>query len=83
MLRVKPGASRSGWDGVLGDRLKVRITGPAHEGKANRSLVSFIAKALKCPKSDIALVAGQKSRNKTLVLTGRAAERALKLFSSM
>ncbi len=82
MLRVSPRASRSGWDGVSGDRLKVRVTGPAHEGKANKSLVSFVAKALKCLKSDITLVAGQKSRNKTLRLTGRAVKSALRLFSS-
>ena len=83
MLKVRPGASRPGWDGVFGDRLKVSVTGPAHEGKANKSLVDFVAKTLGCPKRDITLTAGHKSRDKTLKLTGRAVKSGLKFFKSI
>jgi len=41
-----PGASRSGIAGVLGDRLKVRISAPPEAGKANDAICELIAQAL-------------------------------------
>ena len=74
-LRLQPGASRAKVDGlaVLDDGatvLKVRVTAPPEDGKANAALVKLLAKAWKRPKSALTLVAGHTDRRKTLALAG-------------
>jgi uncharacterized protein (TIGR00251 family) len=70
LLRVKaiPGASRSECAGVKDGRLRVRIAAAPEDGKANGELCAFLAKALGCPKREIRLRSGEKSRLKTLAL---------------
>lgn len=63
-LRVQPKASRSGWAGTHGDALKIRIAAPPVDGKANRVLVAFLAKALGLPRTGIEIVSGLTGRNK-------------------
>ncbi|MCX6745782.1 MAG: DUF167 domain-containing protein [Candidatus Parcubacteria bacterium] len=48
--------------------LKIKLTAPAHEGKANKSLIIFLSLELKIAKSKIKIVAGEKSREKTISL---------------
>ena len=48
--------------------LRVRIAAAPEDGKANAELIDFIAKALDCPKRDLTLLRGQKSRHKTVAL---------------
>ena len=50
--------------------LKVSVTAPPTEGRANGALVQLLAKEWRVPKRDIALVAGQKSRDKIVHITG-------------
>lgn len=78
MVRVKavPGASRDGLAGVLGDRLKVRVAAPPEGGKANRAIVSLVARALGLKPRDVEVVAGAASQEKTLRAVGIGAERA-------
>ncbi|MDR2629974.1 MAG: DUF167 domain-containing protein [Spirochaetaceae bacterium] len=70
ILKVKavPGASKTEWVEVKEGQLRVRIAAAAEDGKANEALRLFLAKTLKCPKKEITLQAGEKSRLKTLVL---------------
>jgi uncharacterized protein (TIGR00251 family) len=70
ILKVKavPGASKSECVEVKDGRLRIRIAAAAEDGKANEELRFFLAKALICPKKDISLQSGEKSRLKTLVL---------------
>ena len=70
-VKVTPNASRNeilGWeDHPLGGRhLRIRLQAPPVDGKANKALVTFLAKQLKLPKSAITLVNGQSSRLKSL-----------------
>jgi uncharacterized protein (TIGR00251 family) len=67
-LKVQPGASKSLFAGVKDGRLRVRIAAAPEGGKANVELVSFFAGLLGCPKRDVALKTGEKSRLKTLAL---------------
>lgn len=74
-VRLQPGASRSRVDGValLDDGatvLKVRVSAPPEDGKANATLVKLLAKAWKMPKSAVSLAAGQTDRRKTLAVAG-------------
>ncbi len=73
-LYVQPRASRCEIVGIQGEELKVRLTSPPVEGEANRLCVEFFAKLLKVPKSDVELVAGEKSRHKRLLVRDVTAE---------
>jgi uncharacterized protein (TIGR00251 family) len=67
-IRAVPSASKTCLGEVKEGRLKVRIAAAPEDGKANEELRSYLAKLLGCAKRDIALVSGEKSRNKTLRL---------------
>jgi uncharacterized protein (TIGR00251 family) len=65
-IKVVPGASKSEIAGVQGERLRIRIAAAPEDGKANAELIVFFAKLLDCPKKEINLISGEKSRLKTL-----------------
>ena len=67
-LAVQPGASRSEPRGIRQGRLTVRIAAAPEDGKANRELITWLSKTLECPRKDIILKTGEKSRLKTLVV---------------
>lgn len=69
-VRVSPNASRNGWGGLRGDEVKLAITAPPVEGKANRAVVRFVARAFSLSRGDVALVGGETSRSKKLLLRG-------------
>ena len=69
---VQPGAKRTAVAGVYGAALKISLAAPPVDGKANRELCVFLAKKLKLPKSAVALVSGQTSRDKVVFLPGIA-----------
>ncbi|MDQ5870829.1 MAG: DUF167 domain-containing protein [Acidobacteriota bacterium] len=70
-IKVVPGASRSEVAGVLGDRLKVRVSAPAEGGKANRAVVALLEKWLGA--RDVEVVAGHSTREKTVRVPGVSA----------
>lgn len=75
LLRVQPGASREGIEGLVAladgrTALKVRVRAPPEGGKANAALVKLLAKAWKLPRSAIDIAAGQGGRRKTLLISG-------------
>ncbi len=65
-VRVQPKASRDEIVGPLGSDLKVRITAPPAEGKANIHLVRFLAKTFGVPRTRVTLVSGERGRSKRL-----------------
>ena len=69
VVRAHPGASRTGaeWDGAI---LHVRVTARAVEGAANRALLQAMADALGVRRSAVSLVAGKRSREKVVEVTG-------------
>ena len=71
-LKIVPNASRNRIDGLHGDAVKIRLTAPPVDGKANTALVEFLAEELQCPKSAISLVAGATARSKRILITGLA-----------
>jgi hypothetical protein len=67
--------------GIHAGAVKIALTAPPVDGKANEALIAFFAQALHLPRSRIALIAGAVSRTKTLRITGKsAAEVAAALF---
>ena len=65
-VRVQPKASRDEISGLQGDALKVRITAPPVDGKANAHLIKFLAKQFGVAKSSITLISGESGRDKRL-----------------
>jgi uncharacterized protein len=80
-VRVHPGARKNGVTGVHAGAVKIALTAPPVDGKANEALIAFLAEALHLPRARIALVSGLTSRTKTVRITGKsAAEVAAALF---
>ena len=71
-LRVKvvPASSRNYIAGWLGDTLKVRVTAPAEDGRANAAVEAIVAEALGLPRDGARIVAGRSSPRKVLAITG-------------
>jgi uncharacterized protein (TIGR00251 family) len=65
-LKIQPKASRDEFAEPLGDELKVRITAPPVDGKANSHLIAFLAKTFGVPKGAVILESGSSSRSKRL-----------------
>lgn len=63
---VQPKAAHDEIVGVHGDRLKLRITAPPVDGKANEHIVKWFSKLFKVSKSDIEILQGELGRQKTL-----------------
>lgn len=65
-LHLQPGASRSEFSGIHGERLKIRIAAPPVDGKANAALIDFLAGAFDVPKQGIIIERGDSSRQKSV-----------------
>ena len=83
LLAVKalPGASRSRLAGVGEGRLRIKVAALPKDGKANAELRAFLAKTLGCPRKEVVLVAGEKSRLKTVGLPLACREKLEKLIA--
>ena len=72
-VRVQPRASRDEIVGFQADgRLKIRITAPPVDGKANDHLIRFLADQFAVPLRRIRLVGGENNRNKRIEITAPA-----------
>ncbi|HEY6872192.1 MAG TPA: DUF167 domain-containing protein [Geobacteraceae bacterium] len=79
-VHVQPRASRNELCGLQGDELKLRLTSPPVEDAANKLCVEFLAKQLGVAKSNVAIIAGAKSRHKTIRVAGITRDRVLALL---
>lgn len=79
-MHVQPRASKNEIVGIQGDSLKVRLTSPPVEGAANSLLIEFIAKGLGVSRSKVEILAGEKSRHKTLKIEGVSMIKAVNLL---
>jgi hypothetical protein len=67
-IKVEPRSSRAGIVGQYGDALKVKLTSPPVEGKANKELIEILAKEFGVHKKYIKIISGQSSKNKIVRL---------------
>lgn len=67
-LHVQPGAAASGFAGLHGDRLKLRIAATAVDNRANEAVIGFLAGAFGVRRSDVTLVKGRTGRRKTFAI---------------
>ncbi|HEY6466585.1 MAG TPA: DUF167 domain-containing protein [Candidatus Acidoferrales bacterium] len=69
-VRVTPRASRDAIEGEYQGALKVRLTAPPIDSRANDALRKFLAGNLKVPASAVKIIAGEKSRTKRVLVVG-------------
>lgn len=69
-VHASPRASKTQIQGLHGDALKIRLQAPPVDGKANETLIEFLAESLNIPQRQISLLSGHTSRHKRLCLQG-------------
>jgi uncharacterized protein len=69
-VRLQPRASRNEVSGVTGSALKVRVTSPPVDDRANRQLVDFLSELLDIPARNVSILQGLRSRHKTVGFKG-------------
>jgi hypothetical protein len=65
-VKVQPRARKNAIVGELGDTLKLSLTAPAIEGRANEACIAFLAELLNVARSSVTIAAGESSRNKVV-----------------
>jgi hypothetical protein len=73
-VKVHPRAKKNAITGNVGDALKISLTAPPIDGRANEACIEFLAKLLKVPRSSVTIASGQASRNKVIRVAGLSAE---------
>jgi uncharacterized protein (TIGR00251 family) len=69
-VRAQPGARRAGVQGEQNGALKVAVTAPPEDGRANAALVEVLREALKVKRSQVQLLSGQTGRDKRFLVRG-------------
>jgi uncharacterized protein len=73
-VKVHPRAKKNAITGTVGDALKLALTAPPAEGRANQAVIEFFADFFEIPRSSVTIASGETSRNKVVRLIGMSAE---------
>lgn len=76
-LQVQPNAKRTEVAGIHGDALKIRVRAPALDGRANDTLLDFVAGRLLVKRAQVNLLQGDRSRRKLVAVAAAADIRGL------
>ena len=77
-VKVHPRAKRNAITGEVGDALKLSLTTPPTEGRANEACIEFLANLLKLPLSSVTIASGHNGRRKVIRVVGLSAEEVRK-----
>jgi uncharacterized protein len=77
-VKVQPRARKNAITGELGDVLKVSLTAPPVDGRANEACIEFFANLLNVSRASVTIASGETSRRKTIRITGLTAEEVRK-----
>ena len=69
-VRVQPRAKKNAIVGEVGEALKLALTEPPVEGRANEACIALLAKILNVARSSITIASGESSRNKVIRVAG-------------
>jgi uncharacterized protein (TIGR00251 family) len=69
-IKAVPGARRDEVVGLLGERLKVRVSAPPEDGKANRAICQLLARELGIKPNAVSVVRGHSHPEKTVRIEG-------------
>jgi hypothetical protein len=73
-VRVHPRARRDAIAGTAGEALKLWLTSPPVEGRANAACIEFLARLLGVSRSAVEIISGAGNRNKVVRVSGLSAE---------
>jgi uncharacterized protein (TIGR00251 family) len=73
-VRAQPGARKRGIQGERAGALRVAVTAPPEDGRANEAIAELLRQAFKLKRSEVQLMSGEKSRNKSFLLRGLTRE---------
>jgi uncharacterized protein (TIGR00251 family) len=73
-VKVHPRARKNAITGTVGDALKLALTAPPVDGKANQAVVEFFADLFQIPRTSVTIASGATGRNKVVRITGATAE---------
>ncbi|HSM88349.1 MAG TPA: DUF167 domain-containing protein [Candidatus Limnocylindrales bacterium] len=73
-VKVHPRARKNQITGVVGDALKLALTAPPVEGKANQAVIDFFADLFAIARSSVTIASGETARNKVIRVIGISAQ---------
>lgn len=82
-VRVQPGASKDEIVGIQGNNIKIRISAPPQDGKANDQLIKFLARNFGVAKSRIQLLSGESGREKRIRITSPDKDKVTRLLPKL
>lgn len=82
-VRIQPGASKDEIVGIQGSHLKIRVSAPPQDGKANKQLIKFLGNHFRVAKSRIQLLSGESGREKRILITSPDKDTAKQLLSKL
>ncbi|NLZ16700.1 MAG: YggU family protein [Desulfobulbaceae bacterium] len=81
-IHVQPRAAQNQVAGLQGEALKLRLSAPPVDGKANKAVLAFLAELFSLPKSALSLKSGQQSRQKTILISGASEATIRKILAT-
>lgn len=85
-VKVHPRAKKTAVTGIFGEgtdeAVKVALSAPPVEGRANEALIEFFAEMFRVSRSAVSVIAGAQSRNKVIRISGRTAAEIEKELSA-
>jgi uncharacterized protein len=69
-VKVQPRARKNAITGAIGDALRLALTAPPVEGKANQAVIDFLAHFFDIPRSSVIITSGQTRRLKVVQISG-------------
>jgi uncharacterized protein (TIGR00251 family) len=82
-VRAQPGARKNAVLGEQAGALKVAVTAPPEDGRANAAIVELLRDWLGVKRSQVALLSGERSRNKVVLVRGVTAEQLTALVARL
>lgn len=82
-VRAQPGAKKNRVCGVHDCALKVAVTAPPEDGKANEALIRFLAESFGCKPNQVELVQGRTDRRKVFEFRGLSPSRMEQVIESL
>lgn len=73
-VKVQPRARKNAITGIVGDALKLSLTAPPVEGKANQAVIDFLADFFDIPRSSVTIASGKTNRLKMVNIRGARLE---------
>jgi uncharacterized protein (TIGR00251 family) len=81
-VKVHPRAKKNAITGIVGDALKLSLTSPPLDGRANQACIDFFAELFAVSRASVTIAAGERSRNKIIRVDGITASAAQALLKT-